>query len=160
MTALLFRVLLHQTAMGIAMKTRAKRRPFMANRPDINAEPRYISNRPVWGKRVYAICFDLDTETLKNMYHNDSWENGYADIGRVLARHGFTRQQGSVYFGDENVDPVRCVLAVQDVSKTCPWFAAAVSDVRMLRIEENNDLMPAVGPPELPLDHPPMRAAE
>jgi virulence-associated protein VapD len=50
-----------------------------------------------------------------------------------------------VYFAaDEKVDPVRCVLAVQDLTRTYPWFAGAVSDIRMLRIEENNDLMPAI----------------
>lgn len=65
---------------------------------------------------MYAIAFDLDTENLKRYYHNSSWENAYADIGRVFARFGFHRQQGSVYFGDETVTPVTCVLAVQAAS--------------------------------------------
>jgi virulence-associated protein VapD len=44
------------------------------------------------------------------------------------------------------------VLAVQEVSKRYSWFRVAVRDIRMLRIEENNDLMPAVGGyGELPL---------
>lgn len=127
--------------------------------PSLNAQPSYISNRPTWAKRVYAICFDLDTDTLQRHYHNASWQNGYADIGKVLQRHGFNRQQGSVYFGDETVDPVRCVLAIQDVTRSCPWFSAAVTDVRMLRIEENNDLMPALGLPEPPLAEPPQPKA-
>ena len=54
-------------------------------------------------------------------------------------------------------DPVKCVLAIQDVSKECPWFKRAVTDVRMLRIEENNDLMPAVGEPDLGLAPSPER---
>jgi virulence-associated protein VapD len=49
-----------------------------------------------------------------------------------------------VYFGDDTVDAVRCVLAVQDLTRTYVWFRAAVRDTRMLRIEDNNDLMPAV----------------
>ena len=61
-----------------------------------------------------------------------------------LGQFGFARQQGSVYFGDETVDAVRCVLAVQELSRTYVWFSAAVRDIRMLRIEDNNDLMPAV----------------
>lgn len=131
---------------------RGRRRPNVVKPQRREHEPApYISNLPKWGKRVYAICFDLDTETLQNQYHNPSWQNGYDDIRRVLAKHGFERQQGSVYFGDDKVDPVRCVLAIQDVVKECPWFRSAVKDVRMLRIEENNDLMPAVGVPELPL---------
>jgi virulence-associated protein VapD len=36
------------------------------------------------------------------------------------------------------------VLAAIDLSNTLPWFAASVRDIRMLRIEELNDLMPAV----------------
>ena len=87
----------------------------------------------------------MDTSVLQASYHNASWQNAYADIGRALSQHGFTRQQGSVYFGDDTVDAVRCVLAVQDLSRSLVWFAAAVKDIRMLRIEDNNDLMPAIG---------------
>ena len=54
------------------------------------------------------------------------------------------RQQGSVYLGDRTADPVRCVLAIQDVARDCSWFSQVVRDVRMLRIEENNDLLPAI----------------
>ncbi len=93
---------------------------------------------------VFAITFDMDTAVLQSSYHNPSWQNAYADIGRTLAQHGFSRQQGSVYFGDETVDAVRCVLAVQALSRAHVWFTAAVKDIRMLRIEDNNDLMPAL----------------
>ena len=61
-----------------------------------------------------------------------------------LARHGFTWQQGSVYFGGDKINAVTCVLAAMDLSRSLPWFASRVRDIRMLRIEELNDLMPAV----------------
>ncbi len=94
---------------------------------------------------MYAIAFDLDTQTLEASYPSASWRNAYEDIRRVLATHHFDRQQGSVYFGDAaHVDAVRCVLAVQDLTRQFAWFAPAVSDIRMLRIEENNDLHPAI----------------
>jgi virulence-associated protein VapD len=94
---------------------------------------------------MYAIVFDLDQESLANTYHNDSYKNAYGDIRKALEAHGFNRQQGSVYFGDvKKVDAVSCVLAVMDLAKTHPWFEPSVSDIRMLRIEDNNDLMPAV----------------
>jgi virulence-associated protein VapD len=93
---------------------------------------------------MFAITFDMDTTVLQESYHNTSRQNAYADIGRTLNQHGFDRQQGSVYFGDDSVDAVRCVLAVQDLSRTHVWFAGAVRDIRMLRIEDNNDLMPAL----------------
>ena len=98
------------------------------------------------GKRVYAICFDLDQDQLQANYHGANPTNAYGDIRRILERHGFVNQQGSVYFGNEEIDPVRCVLAVQEVTNTYAWFRVVVRDIRMLRIEENNDLMPAVEP--------------
>lgn len=93
---------------------------------------------------MYAIAFDLDTDSLKKNYHNESHTNAYKDIFTVLGEFNFTRQQGSVYFGDESVDAVKCVMAVMELTQRHPWFATVVRDIRMLRIEDNNDLMPAV----------------
>jgi virulence-associated protein VapD len=36
------------------------------------------------------------------------------------------------------------VLATQDLTRRFPWFRSSVRDMRMLRIEENNDLGPAI----------------
>jgi virulence-associated protein VapD len=91
----------------------------------------------------YAISFDLDTEQLKQSYHTTSYNNAYADIKRILVPLGFTWQQGSVYFGAE-VNAVQCVLAAQKLSTSLPWFKASVKDIRMLRIEELNDLSEAL----------------
>lgn len=93
--------------------------------------------------RVYAIAFDMDIEALRANY-GDPYNNAYLEIRRVLQRHGFTWQQGSVYFGGEGVTAVTCVLAAMDLARSLPWFGASVRDIRMLRIEELNDLMPAV----------------
>ena len=95
-------------------------------------------------RSMYAITFDMDTTALQASYHNASWQNAYNDIGKVLHSYGFGRQQGSVYFGDDGVDAVRCVLAVQALTRAYVWFSPSVRDIRMLRIEDNNDLMPAV----------------
>ena len=35
-------------------------------------------------------------------------------------------------------------MATQLLSHSFPWFSGSVRDIRMLRIEELNDLMPAV----------------
>ncbi len=93
---------------------------------------------------MYAIVFDLDTNNLKDVYPGQSWNNAYYDVRNFLSERGFGWQQGSTYFGDETVDAVSCVLAIQDLTAKFDWFAPAVRDIRMLRIEENNDLMPAV----------------
>src|SRR5437773_7039808 len=82
--------------------------------------------------RVYAIAFDMDTDTLQKSYGSDSWRNAYTDIRKRLESHGFSRQQGSVYYGDMNrVTAVSCVLAAMDLSRTFSWFAASVRDIRM-----------------------------
>jgi virulence-associated protein VapD len=94
---------------------------------------------------MYAIAFDLEQDTLSKTYGTATYTNAYADIKKLLADYGFTRQQGSVYFGDiDKVDAVKCVMAVQDLAKKFAWFPASVEDIRMLRIEDNNDLMPAI----------------
>lgn len=93
---------------------------------------------------MYAITFDLETRILEATYGNPSWRNAYIDISKALNSLGFTRQQGSVYFGDSKVNAVSCVLAVAQLTRQFPWFAAAVRDIRMLRIEEDNDLRPAI----------------
>ena len=93
---------------------------------------------------TYAITFDLDSKVLQTSYPSPSWQNAYADIGRFLRELGFDRQQGSVYFGDDDIDVVRCQMAVQRLTIEFDWFGPSVRDIRMLRIEDNNDLMPAV----------------
>lgn len=94
---------------------------------------------------MYAIAFDLDQDMLSKTYGVPTYTNAYNDIKKVLEQYGFNRQQGSVYFGDvAKVDAVRCVMAVQALTKKYNWFAPSVTDIRMLRIEDNNDLKPAI----------------
>jgi virulence-associated protein VapD len=93
---------------------------------------------------MYAIAFDLDTDMLAKTYGTPSYNNAYTDIKNVLSGYGFTRQQGSVYFGDGKVDAVKTVMATQKLAKKYEWFRASVRDIRMLRIEDDNDLKPAI----------------
>jgi virulence-associated protein VapD len=109
-------------------------------RPRIGHNSQRIASPPVG----YAITFDLDTKVLDTSYPHPSWQNAYADIGEFLRKRGFARQQGSVCFGDETIDVVRCQMTVQQLTLEFDWFAPSMRDIRMLRTEENNDLMPAV----------------
>lgn len=93
---------------------------------------------------MYAIVFDFDTETLKQLYPSAPWNNAYADVRNYLTARGFDWKQESAYFGDETIDAVRCVRVVQRLAKRYPWFKPSVRDIRMLRIEENNDLLTAL----------------
>lgn len=93
---------------------------------------------------MYAVTFDIDTNCLGNAYHTPSSNNAYGDIRKFMEANGFDWQQGSVYFGKSNMTAVKCVVVVQKLARTYPWFGACAKDVRMLRIEENNDLMEAI----------------
>ena len=97
---------------------------------------------------MYAVVFDLDQETLGQLYHGNTPNNAYADIRRFLTARGFEWRQGSTYFGDDTIDAVRCVRVIQKLAAKYDWFTPAVKDIRMLRIEENNDLMEAISPDE------------
>lgn len=100
-------------------------------------------------KRMYAVVFDLDQETLNQLYHGNNANNAYADIRRFLTARGFEWKQGSTYFGDPDViDAVKCVTVIQKLSRKYDWFQPSVKDIRMLRIEENNDLMTALADDE------------
>jgi virulence-associated protein VapD len=90
--------------------------------------------------RLYAIAFDMDIEALRSAY-GEPYNGAYR---KILQKHGFTWQQDSAYFGGERINAVTCVMAAIDLSRQLPWFAASVRDIRMMRIEELNDLMPAV----------------
>jgi virulence-associated protein VapD len=93
---------------------------------------------------TYAIAFDLDTDMLKSTYPTPSYTNAYGDIRKILEPMGFSWQQGSVYFGETNINAVTCVLAAQKLSHEYSWFKNSVRDIRMMRIEEMNDLKPAL----------------
>ncbi len=76
---------------------------------------------------------------MNDQYHNNSSTNAYGDIRKFMESNNFNWQEGSVYFGDKTIDAISCVMTIQKLAKAYPWFSACVKDVRMLRIEENND---------------------
>src|SRR5271155_5597214 len=92
---------------------------------------------------VYAIAFDMDIEQVR-IHYGDPYNNAYLEIRRILEGHQFQWQQGSVYFGGPTVTAASVMVAVNDLTTRLPWFAASVRDIRMLRIEELNDLVPVV----------------
>lgn len=91
---------------------------------------------------MYAIAFDLDTRAAKEALGDETI--AYKKIRGVLEAHGFEGQQGSLYFGRPDSTPVDCVLAVQEIDKRFSWFSRVVRDLRMLRVEEQNNLLPAL----------------
>ncbi|WP_337828574.1 hypothetical protein [Pseudonocardia sp. TMWB2A] len=94
---------------------------------------------------MYAIAYDLNAEAA---LRHGAWDK----IARVLSQHGFNRQQGSVFFGTPATQASHCFKAVLEIHRKFPWFWEVVKDMRMLRIDENDDLL-AVVPRELRFDN-------
>lgn len=94
--------------------------------------------------RVYAIAYDLNKEAA---LRNDAWRK----IAKVLESYGFHRQQGTVFYGTEKTSAATCFAAVLDLNDKYPWFWEVVRDMRMLRIDEEDDLL-AVIPNRLRFD--------
>ena len=88
---------------------------------------------------MYAISFDLNTEKLVDLY-GSSYNNAYRDIAKFLQSRGFVRQQGSLYIGDETINAVKTVMAVNQMSERFSWLKPCVQDIRMLRIKDDDDL--------------------
>jgi virulence-associated protein VapD len=116
------------------------------------ASPNSIRNDgPAWSEgRMYAIAFDFNTAACQSRYPGADWKSAYRDVQRVLEAYGFWSQQGSVYYS-KHATAVKVIQAVLAVQAKHPWFREVVRDLRMLRIEENDDLLPLLGQPELPL---------
>ena len=87
-----------------------------------------------------AIALDLDLEMLRHTTQGNTPDNTYMDIRRYLPQRGFDWMQGSAYFGRDSIDASKCVTVVRRMARKFPWFTPSVRDLRMLRIEENNDL--------------------
>ena len=94
---------------------------------------------------MYAITFDIDTSCVESS-RGTSYNAIYGEIRKIMESRGFKWQQGSTYFGGDKVNAVSCVLVAQELAKSVPGFQSCVRDIRMLRIEEMNDLMPVVRP--------------
>lgn len=76
------------------------------------------------------IVFDLDTKCLEKNYHNNSWQNAYADIRRVLNRHRFNNIQGTVYLSEVGIRQAHGTIALQEIVIRFPWFDKCASNVQ------------------------------
>lgn len=98
--------------------------------------------REVFKLIKHAIIFNLDSGLLSSCYPGSDPISAYSVLKTYLEKHNFVRLQGNLYLGDDTVDAVKTVLVAQKLSNKFPWFKASVQNMRMLRIEDDNDLMP------------------
>lgn len=83
------------------------------------------------------IIFDLDTKLLEKNYHNTSWRNGYADIQRILLKHGFNNIQGTVYLSEKGVRQAHGTVALQEVAIRFSWFDKCISNVQFYDLADD-----------------------
>lgn len=83
------------------------------------------------------IVFDLDTKRLEEAYHNDSWRNAYADVSRVLTRHGFNNIQGTVYLSNPGIRQAHGTIALQEVAVRFEWFGQSVKNVQFYDLADD-----------------------
>lgn len=83
------------------------------------------------------IVFDMDTRCLEENYHNQSWRNAYADINRVLKRHGFHNIQGTVYLSEEGIRQAHGTLALQEVAIRYEWFHSCASNIQFYELKDD-----------------------
>lgn len=88
---------------------------------------------------MYAISFDLNTEKLVELYGR-SYNNAYRDIAMFLEWRGFVRQQNSLYVGNETINAAKTVVTVNQMSERFDWLKPCVKNIRMFRIEDDDDL--------------------
>lgn len=89
-------------------------------------------------RRMYAIVFKLNPNFLEEykIVHNS--------IQSLMEKLDFRCVIDGLYFGGESVNAVNCVLAMQELQKQYPSLKSSVKDIRMLRIEEDSDLLRAI----------------
>ena len=90
---------------------------------------------------MYAVLIDLDTDSLLEY---EKLNNVNQQIKIYMIENGFIWKQGNIYFGNKNITAVNCVVVIQKLAQKYSWFSTYPKEVRMLRIEENTDLLPAL----------------
>jgi virulence-associated protein VapD len=86
---------------------------------------------------MLAIAFDLTVADVERL-HPRSVPAAYAEIGRVMAAHGYEWKQGSVYIGGDN--DLAVLFSLIDDLRALPWFPTCVRDIRAFRVEQWSDL--------------------
>jgi hypothetical protein len=100
---------------------------------------------PPTGNRMYAIAFDVDIESLQHLYPGNTPKNGSktsakfssstASCGSMAPYTSAIRQESTRW---------RASCLPSGSPATCLGSPEACAIIRMLRIEENNDLLPAI----------------
>lgn len=94
---------------------------------------------------MFAIAFDLTVAETIRTHPSGSAPPAYAEIRSLLAEHGFSWIQGSVYVcaSEDLANLYRAITALKRLS----WFPTSVRDIRAFRIEQWSDFTPVIKGP-------------
>ncbi|MDP8163488.1 hypothetical protein QJU89_02985 [Pasteurella skyensis] len=82
---------------------------------------------------MYAVIFDIDTS-----------DSHHKCIREFMEKHDFDYYKNGIYWGNDSVNSVNCIIVVQQLIQEFPFLIDHIKDIRMFKIQENNDLMPAI----------------
>jgi virulence-associated protein VapD len=85
---------------------------------------------------MYAIAFDMVIANLKENY-GEPYHNAYAEIKKVLGKHGFHWVQGSTYASQ--TDNLLAITQAVTALRQFDWFCKSVRDIRAFKIEDWSD---------------------
>ena len=88
----------------------------------------------------YAVMMTLKKQNLAKSHPIKSSTAAIQDIELALNSYGFHKAQEGLFIGNDAVDAVQAVIAVRETSKAYPWLRKCIAEIKMLRIEEINDL--------------------
>lgn len=92
---------------------------------------------------MFAIAFDMDTSKMREAFGETNYRNKYKEIDDFLSQSGFKWTQGSLYYGDKETTKIGTpFLVIRKLSIEMPWFKDCVKDIRVLKIEDDDDLRP------------------
>ncbi len=92
---------------------------------------------------MYAIIFEVNTSFVETL-SSDEYSKINANIRFFLEKNSFIMKNYNTYFGNENISAVDCFLTIQKLTKKHIEFANLVSDIQMLRIAENCDMLKVI----------------
>lgn len=93
---------------------------------------------------MFAIAYDFDGKKLEENYHSKSWRNAYTDFKRFMEKKGFSTQQESILYGNDDVSMTDAYIAITEASREFAWLKDSITDIRILQLMNNDDLMPFV----------------
>lgn len=90
-----------------------------------------------------SIYFDLDVQSLKNIYEpmsGNHYTNAYYEIRSFMKKQGYEHEQGSVYHSVGEKDETDIIRTVKGLMEEKPWLNECVNKMSYASISEEHNL--------------------